>query len=253
MPMRLAMVLPVLGASVLVGRRVWNGAELTGFWLVFVVVLPIGWLLRQRDRNRPMRWRPTVRMPDGTTAAGLVAPLSRVEAAWWLITHACFVVYVGGAAGWIAQGGRWPGLLLGALVAAMALWLSHRLYADLPQLRRIVITEAGVLWQGQLIRWAEIKSVRMTTPADDDEEGDVELRLTGRSRRDRPILRGLTPPGSMIGPAELRLAVLTYLRAPERRAELRSPVDPRGDLVVPPDPRLGRHPRRETVEGGAEA
>ncbi|MFI5840712.1 hypothetical protein ACIA8K_13480 [Catenuloplanes sp. NPDC051500] len=248
--LRLAVVPPVLAASALTCWSVWNGADLSGAGTSGVLVIfGGGWLLRRRDRDRPLRWRPAIRLPGGGTAAGLVAPLSRAEAAWWLLTTAFGAVLLGGVAGWLARPGRWPGLTLGALAAAAALWVLYRLCQNLPDLRRIAIVEAGVLWRGRLIRWAEIGSVRITRPTGDEDGSDVELRLAG----DRKRLLGLTPPGSMIDPPELRLAVLTYLRAPERRAELNSPVDPRGEIALPPDPRLGRHPHREAVEGGTEA
>ncbi|MDP9797943.1 hypothetical protein J2S43_006455 [Catenuloplanes nepalensis] len=245
--MRLAAVLAALGLSALAGWAVRGGADLSCVTPAGVLLfVGGGWALRQRERNRPMRWLPAIRLPGGGTAAGLVAPLSRPETVAWLLTNACFVVWAGGVAGWLAESGGLLGPLLGALAVAAALWGAHRLWANLPALRRTAIVEAGVRWQGRLIPWAEIESVRLTSPVNDDDEGDVELRTGGRSL-------DLTPPGTMIDPAELRLAVVTYLRAPERRPELRSPVDPRGDVVLPPDPRLGRHTRGETVERGPQA
>ncbi|GAB7041905.1 MULTISPECIES: hypothetical protein [Catenuloplanes] len=245
--LRLAVVLAVLGAGASTGWAVRSGADLSGVGSAGALLfLGVAWLLRQRDRNRPMRWRPAIRLPGGATAPGLVAPRSRAETVWFLVMNAAFVVWAGGVAGWLARPGDLPGLAFAALATAAALWGLRRLHANLPMLHRIAIVEAGVLRQGRLIPWAEVEAVRLTSPGDPDEEGAVELRTGGR-------LLELTPPGSMIDPTELRVAVATYLRAPERRAELNSPVDPRGESVRPPDPRLGRHPRRETVEGGPEA
>ncbi|MDR7280593.1 hypothetical protein [Catenuloplanes atrovinosus] len=244
--LRVAVVLPVLGAAALTGWAVRNGTDLSGAVMPgALLALGTGWLLRRRDRDRPMRWLPSIRLPGGGTAAGLVAPLSRPETAWFLVMNAALPVWAAGVAGWCARPPHGFGLLFGALACAVALWALYRLYLNLPMLRRVAIVEAGVLTRGRLIPWAEIESVRLTAAGDDD-DGDVELRTGGR-------LLDLTPPGSMIDPPELRLAVVTYLRAPERRAELNSPVDPRGEVVVPPDPRLGRHPRLETVERGPEA
>lgn len=244
---RAVVVLAALSLSALAGWAVRGGADLSCVTpAAALLILGGGWALRQRERNRPMRWLPAIRLPGGGTAAGLVAPLSRPETVAWLLTNALFVVWAGGVAGWLSESGGWPGPVLGGLAVLAALGGAQQLWTNLTALRTIAIVEAGVLRQGRLIRWAEIESVRLTSPGDPDEVGDVELRTGGR-------LLELTPPGSMIDPAELRVAVATYLRAPERRAELNSPVDPRGETVHPPDPRLGRHARRETVEGGPEA
>ncbi|GAB7049892.1 hypothetical protein JCM9534A_50180 [Catenuloplanes indicus JCM 9534] len=245
--LRIAVALAVLAAGASTGWAVRDGADLSALGSAGALLfLGVAWLLRQRDRNRPMRWLPAIRLPGGGTGPGLVAPRSRPETVWFLVMNAAFVVWAGGVAGWLARPGDLLALAFTAVATAAGLWGAHQLYGHLLMLHRIAIVEAGVLRQGRLIRWAEIESVRLASPDDPDEEGDVELRTGGR-------LLNLTPPGSMIDPRELRLAVATYLRAPERRAELNSPVDPRGEIVHPPDPRLGRHPRRETVEGGPEA
>ncbi len=232
----------VLGVSVPAGWSARNGTDLSGGALVVVVLSGVAWALGQRDRNRPMRWLPAVRLPGGGTAAGLVAPLSRTEAVWWLLLAAGGTVGLGAVAGRLARPGGWLGLTLGAAAALAALWALHRLWDDLPDLYRIAIVEDGVLARGRLIPWSEIEGVRAVPPADDEDEGGVELRVAGGRAVD------LLPAGSMIDPRELRVAVLTYLHAPQRRAELRSPVDPRGATVLPG---AGEAPR-EAVEGGPE-